>query len=263
MPKAPLCILTSLFLLVAWPLEGGAQSRAKKQEIESQLKSTDADTVMLGIEQIGLLGSSSLIPILAERVRDGLKPELLDAAIATLGAMAHPSAGPVLFELAQHRRPAVRRSAVLAIVSCRPPKGDKKLIELLSDQDPEVRHNAALGLGQVGTAGAVPALFEALDKGVLDAATSIAQLAPPAQTERLFGYLGRVPFDAMAPALSEVLARRNLPTKTKLGLVTRLEELATPEIKTFLQDYLESTEGGRSDAAVRAAASSAVERIAN
>ena len=234
-------------------------------EATEHLESSDPDRIRTGIEALGLVGNARAVPPLADRIRRGLPPELLDAALDTLTVLARPEAGPVLFELSTHRRPEVRLKAILGIVASEPRGADRALVTALSDLDPDVRSAAAIGLGQVGARTSIDSLFHALDRGITEAATSIGQLATPEEVARLLEYLGRVPFDALSPALNEVLARRDVPERTKLEIIARLQELATPEAKTFLQDFVASLpepRRGRTDP-VRQAAEEAILRIAN
>ncbi len=157
-----------------------------------------------------------------------------------LTVLGKPEAGPVLFELLRHRRAEVRIASVDALVATRPRGAEAALIAALSDADSNVRSAAAVGLGQVGGEASIDALFHALDRNILEASTAIGQLAPPAAMERLVGYLGRVPFDALTPAFAELFARANVPERAKLQLIGRLEELATPEVKIYLADLAES-----------------------
>ncbi len=256
---APFLVLCTLLVL-------GGSAQAQKgpslDEIHKQIDSADPDTVQAGIEQAGLLGNPKVVPWLVTRIRRGLTPSLLDGALDTLTVLGQPSAGPVLFELLSHRRAEVRRKAVSAVVMCKPSGGESALTTALSDEDAEVRKLAAEGLGTIGARGSVRTLFLALDRGVTESALSIGQLANAEQVQTLMGYLGRAPFDTMSPALLLVLGRADVPTATKLNVVTRLEELATPEVKTFLRTFADAG-GAPANQSVRQAAIAAAERIAN
>lgn len=253
--------IAAALLLSAAAAEGQEPSLA---EATAMLESNDPNEIRTGIESLGLIGNARAVPPLAARIRAGLRPDLLDVALDTLAILARPEAGPVLFELTTHRRPEVRAKAVQAIAAAEPRGAERALVTGLSDLDPQVRAAAALGLGQVGARGSVDPLFHAMDRGVVEASTAIGQLANPEQVTRLLGYLGRVPFDSLTPALSEVLARRDVPQRTKLDVIARLQELATPEAKAFLQDFVASLpepRRGRPDP-VRQAAEEAILRIA-
>ena len=164
----------------------------------------------------------------------------------------------MLFELLHHRRAEVRVASVEALVATRPRGAEAALVAALSDADANVRAAAAVGLGQVGGEASIDPLFHALDRNILEASTAIGQIAPPAAMDRLVGYLGRVPFDALTPAFAELFARRNVPDRAKLQLIARLEELATPEVKIYLGELAESFPPG----ALQVAAEEASLRIA-
>lgn len=231
----------------------GAAQRLRLADAQRMLQAGDADEVRMGIEALGTLGGNRAVAPLAARIRQGLPPDLLDMAVETLGLLGEASAGPVLFELTHHRRPEVRRAAIEAIVSCRPRGAAAALVTALGDPDPRVRASAALGLGQLGASDALDPLFHAFDRGVLEAATAIGQLADAAAVRRLAGYLGRVPFDALAPAFNEIFARRDVSEEVKLDLVGRIEELATPEVRGYLGELAEALPDGRLRSAVAAA----------
>lgn len=240
-----------------------AQARRGKTAPTELLESDDPAEVRRGIETIGLEGKRRHVRALAKRVRAGLPPELLDLAIDTFTVLGRPEAGDILFELASHRRTPVRTKAVEAIVACKPDGASDALVTALSDDAEPVRNAAALGLGEVGGDEALEPLFVALDRGVLQAATAIGQLADREHVDKLLAHLGRLPFDAMTPALLEVLARDDVPRQLKLDVIGRLAELATADVKTFLQDYVASLPpDDASSEPLRRAAEDAILRIA-
>lgn len=235
-----------------------AEAQVRLNEAIQMLDAQTADEVRLGIEALGTNGSARVVAPLSARIRRGLPAELLDLAIETLGVVGHRDAGPVLFQLLTHRREQVRLAVVSAIVSCRPRGADGALVTALSDSDPRVRAAAALGLGQLGARDKVDHLFHAFERGVLESATAIGQLADGAGADRLLDHLGRVPFDAIAPAVNELIARSDVAERVKLEIIGRLAELATPEVRQYLQELVESLDDGP----VRRSAEDAVARIA-
>ena len=245
---------------------GSAQAqrgRGRSSELDDAvalLGSQSADEVRGGLEALGLQGDPRAVAPIAERVRHGLPPELLDVAIDTLTILGRPEAGPVLFDLTSHRRAAVRVKAVQGIVATRPRGADRVLMEALSDTDPTVRGAAAQGLGELGATAGLDALFHALDRRVPEAAGAIGMLARPAEVERFLGYLGQLPFDQITPALSEMLSRADLSARAKLSIIHHLSELATPEVRVFLEDFVSSLEP-TDHSEVRRAAEDAIPRI--
>lgn len=235
-----------------------ADAQVRLNEAIRMLDADNADEVRLGIEALGTNGTSRVVAPLSARIRRGLPAELLDLAIETLGVVAHRDAGPVLFQLLTHRRESVRLSVVSAIIACRPRGADGALVTALSDSDPRVRAAAALGLGQLGARDKLDDLFHAFERGVIESATAIGQLADGEGANRLLEHLGRVPFDAIAPATNELIARDDVADRVKLEIVGRLAELATPEVREYLQELVEALP----DSPVRRAAEDAVARIA-
>ena len=85
-----------------------AQTKSALENAKRLLASSKRQDVEAGIQSLGLLGTKEAVEPLAARIRAGLPPELLDAAVLTLMALSQPNAGPVLYELCAHRRPQVR-----------------------------------------------------------------------------------------------------------------------------------------------------------
>ena len=202
------------------------------------LQSGDRDSIETGIQSLGLLGTAEAVPPLVERIRAGLAPDLLDTAITTLMALGQPSAAPVLFDLAAHRRPEVRLRAIEAIVALAPKGAEDVLRNALSDQNPQVRSAAALGLGEIKAVGSVDLLFKALDHGNFEASASIGKLVRGDQIPRMLDYLGKTPLSSLGPALGEVLQRKDIGEREKLAIVSRLQDVGTPEVKSYLGDLM-------------------------
>lgn len=264
-PSDPRAWATALAVLaaLAWAPAAGAQELTRDQAIEL-LRSTDHDQIQTGIQSIGLLGDPRAIEPLSERIRDGLAPDLLEAAIDTLTVLGRPEAGPILFELSLHRRPEVRLRAVQAIAATRPRGADRALVTSLSDSSAEVRAAAATALGELGAgaSGALDSLFLALDRGVPEAGPAIGRLARAEHVGRILEYLGRMPFTQMRAVLSAVLSRADVPARAKLDVIARLGELATPEVRTFLEEWVSDLPQGRANEPLRRAAQDTIARIA-
>ncbi|HEY8432325.1 MAG TPA: HEAT repeat domain-containing protein [Sandaracinaceae bacterium] len=258
MRRAVLLLLGALLAAAPSQAQRGRRGSAELARHVEQLGADDPAAVRGALESLGILGDARAAQPIAERIRRGLPPDLLEPAISTLALLGSPEAGPVLFELASHRRPEVRLAAVQAITAVRPRGADRALAQALGDADPQVRAAAASGLGELGATSALDSLFLALDRHVPEAAAAIGRLARPAEVERFLGYLGRLPFDLVTLALGEMLSRDSLAEPARLSIVHRLAELATPEARAFLEQLLPSLpERSR----VRRAAEDAVGRI--
>jgi len=224
------------------------------------LAATNPAEVRGGLEQLGLLGNPRAVDPISDRIRHGLPPEILGVAVDTLMILGRPQAGPVLFDLVNHRRSDIRFKAVQAIVACRPRGAERVLTEALGDSEATVRGAAAEGLGTIGARGAVDALFHAMERRVPEAPMAIAQVANARDVTRFLEALGNVPFTSVMPALSEMLNRADLAASAKLAIIHRLTELATPEVRQFLEDFVGTAEGSV-PANVLRAAQDAIPRI--
>jgi HEAT repeat protein len=216
------------------------KTAAAVEQARKLMASSEREQVEAGIQSLGLLGGAAAVPPLVERIERGLPPELLEAAVVTLMALAQPEAGPVLYELSTHRRPEIRLRALEAISATRPAGAESALVAALSDSDAKVRAAAATALGELHAAGAMEKLFLALDRGNMEASGAIGKVVPASDVKRLLGYLGQIPLHSLGPALSEVLQRKDVPEAAKLEIVARLEEVGTPEVKGYLNDLLAS-----------------------
>lgn len=252
--------LLAALVALALPFPATAQRARTNPEVAQaieQLGGADAAQVRGAIESLGLLGDAAAVEPLSTRIRRGLPPELLDAAVDALMVLGRPEAGPVLFELTGHRRPEVRVRAIQAIGATRPRGADRVLVQALGDGDANVRAAAATALGELGASSAADALFQALDRRLPEAAVALGRVARPAEVTRFLGYLGRLPFDLVTPALREMLQRSELAERSRLEIVQRLAELATPEVASFLGQVASGLPAGN----IRRAAEDAVGRI--
>jgi HEAT repeat protein len=237
-----------------------ASARVEIEQAEHLLHSDQREDVETGIQSLGLLGVPQAVDPLVIRIREGLPPELLELAVTTLLALGQPNAGPVLYELTTHRRSDIRRHAIEAIAATRPVGAEPVLLTALSDEDAQVGSAAAIALGEVGSPRAVDRLFVALDRGNSEASMAIGKLVAPTAVRKLSEYLGEVPFHHMGPALTIVIARRDVPESEKLELIARLQEVGTPEVRGYLGSLLE-TSGDSLSAAVKRAIDRAMQQI--
>jgi hypothetical protein len=231
-----------------------------ESEAIALLASPRRDDVRTGLETLGLSATPTAVTAIANRVRLGLDAELLDLALTTLRIQNRPEAGPVLVELARHRRTEIRARALEAVAACRPAGARDVLVRGLSDLDATVRAAAATGLGDLEARDAVPALILALEHGVAEAALPIGKLGNQDEVRVLVTLLGRVPFATVSSGVALLLARADLPARFRLDLVAKLHELGTGEVRTFLEETLPSVPGGANDP-VRRAIDTAIVRI--
>lgn len=208
------------------------------------------------------VGTPEAADAISLRIRRGLPRQLVVPFVETLGILHQPNAGPVLLEVAiVHRHPDVRVAAIRSIQSCRPSGAASVVRARLGDPSPNVRAAAAVALGALRDRDAVDPLFLALDRQLYEAAPALANIISGDEIGRLTGYVGRLPFDVMSPALTELLAREDIPERRKLDLIAQLQELGTSEVKVFLEELADSIPATGRDARVRQAALDASLRI--
>lgn len=227
-----------------------------------KLAGSDPAALEEALMELVQVGSPDAVEAIANRIRRGLPRPLVVPFVETLGVLRHPSAGPVLVEVAVvHRHPDVRVAAIRALQACRPAGAADAVRERLGDPAPMVRAAAAVTLGALRDREAVDPLFRALDRQLYEAAPALASIVQDAEIPQLTGYLGRLPFDVMSPALTELLAREDVSERRKLDLIAQLQELGTSEVKYFLEQLADSIPATGRDARVRQAALDASLRI--
>lgn len=114
---------------------------------------------------LGRLGGARHLPVLRAAAERRLRAaarlrRVRGDALVALGSLGHPSTVPYLAGLLRDRERAIARSAALALGGCRhDPAAARALVEDgLGADDAFVRAFAAVSLGRVGEASAVPAL---------------------------------------------------------------------------------------------------------
>lgn len=259
MRKLALGLAVSLLSSTALAAPKKAPVQAPPPEIAG-LDADDAVIVRESIESLGMLGTPAAAEAIAARLSRGLPRDLTLVALDALGILQQRVAVPVVEKLTRHRDETIRLRALQTLVALDAPLLRGTLERGLDDPSAEVRAECVQALVRHGHRSSVPVLFRALDAGELGAALPIAVHGDDAAVRRLSSYLGRVPFTAMAEPMARALAREDLERRLRLDLVGRLVELATPEIKYFLED-LAGTLPGPSNDPVKRAVSDAAFRI--
>ena len=90
------------------------------EEIAVMLSSANADEVKMAIESSAMLGNPDVVPMLSERIRAGLPPDLLNSALDALSVINQPGSSELFVGLTRHRKPSVRVRSVQALVPCEP-----------------------------------------------------------------------------------------------------------------------------------------------
>ena len=238
-----------------------AEGQLSLEEIAVMLSSSNPDEVRMAIEASAPLGTPDVIPLIQERIRAGLPPDLLEIAMDSVLLLGDPSAEELFAKLARHRRPTVRKKALQALVSLRAPGASGVLSEALSDDSSDVREAAAEGLGELGAKESTDRLFLAFDRNVVNAGKALGRVVKDDQVPRLLAYFGRVPLTTLTPVLDALLTRRDLSESTKLSVIAQLVELATAEARGYLEGLSQRLPGD-TPARVRRAIDDAVSRIA-
>jgi HEAT repeat protein len=243
----------ALFLAVTASAAQAAPRKAAPASPEVRgLSSSDPAVVRESIESLGMEGTRVAAEAITARLALGLDRELTLVALDALGILQHKPASEVVAPLARHRDATVRLRAVQTLIALEPKDARETLERGLDDLDPRVRAECARALARLGNRGSLPVLFRALDAGQLEAALAIAAHGDEAAIRKLATYLGRVPFAAMTEALAQVLGRADLERRLRLDVVSRLVELATPEVKYFFEDVADSLPGSADDPVKRA-----------
>ena len=240
--SASLCALASLGATAVSPSALAAPAKKAPvsaglslEDLSKMLASQDSDELRMAIESAASLGKANVAPLLIERVRDGLPPDLLKAAIEALLAVGDARAAELFAELGHHRRAAVRANALVALSIMHPANAEAELIKGLSDHDASVRKTAAEGLGQIGTKLALPALFRALEHDVDGAAAAIGKLAEASTVPRVTAYFGRTSFLNLAPILDAVFMRRTIAENVRVDLAETIIKHGTTEARAYME----------------------------
>jgi hypothetical protein len=232
--------------------------------LQTRLASADAASVSAALEAVDERANAASIAALAEFIAHGQPDAFTDRALAALGRTRSPRALPVLSAMTQHRRAQAREAAYLAAANIADPQADLLLGRGLRDSSNAVRVVCARALGERALGGHTAAaqidlLFRAFERGVSEAGPAIGKLADAGQVERLHGFLGRAPIQAMLDAYRALLLRADVNEATKLAIVARLAELATPNVKLFLEELSASHDWSRQLPVLRAMASAAAQ----
>jgi HEAT repeat protein len=237
----PICLLLTFAAGTALAAGGAPKKSARLgaglslEEVAVMLGSPSDDEVRMALESAPSLRNRQATPLIIERVRSGLKPALLLAAVDALGALGDPRAAELLAQLTRHRRPQVRVRAVLALAALKTEATEPALVRALSDPAEEVRDAAADGLALAGAKHALAPLFQAFDRGVGRAGPAIGELAEPSVLPRITSYFGRVSFVGLEPMLDALFLRRNLSEETKLGLVQSIAKQGDAGARGYLE----------------------------
>src|SRR5690606_14049544 len=160
------------------------------------------------IDLLVVLDNPRVVEPLANLLRSGQPDAITDRALDALGSIKDPAGIRVLTEFTHHRRAGARRRAFQALAAIADRRVAPILAEGLSDSDRTVRSAVALALGNIGARGEIDTLFQAFERGVIEAAISIGKLGSKESVERFNQHLGQQPLAIMLSGY-ELFLRRN------------------------------------------------------
>jgi HEAT repeat protein len=207
---------------------------------EAKLGSDDPAAVRQAIDTLAQLGGEPAATAIAARLRRGLPPQLIEHAIDALARIGKPSAGPVLIELTLHRRPQVRKRAVDGIGALKVRSAQSVLLYALDDPSADVREAAVQALGVTGTARALPALFEAAERGLPSALAAVGRIAGARDVKAVMAHAKDGDITRIKPALQIMLERSDLPVQAKVAIVRELATLGSGSARNHLVQWLDS-----------------------
>jgi HEAT repeat protein len=161
-------------------------------------------------------------------------------ALDALGAIGHATSSGAIVPFLHHRDPALRRTAVRALCRTGGVEAIAALRSTLSDSDPAVRSFSAASLGTLRAKEATADLFEALDRGIFDAANAIGRICSVDQCQRFATRIEKLPLSVYTSGIEPMLFRpgSEIPEETKAHLVQKLRDLGTIEVHSYLRDLL-------------------------
>lgn len=215
----------------------------------------DADTLVQGIQAAAATSSVEGARSVSQLILRGVPPRAAAAGLDALAVMGRAEGSPAVERFLEHRRPLLRRHAIAAAQGIHTPALVRALTGKLSDSDEDVRVEAATALAEVGNHDAIEALLLAFERDLeattgpeggrltREAARAIARIGTSDDLTRLFAFLRRAPFHAMADSMRTVLDRRDLPEPFKLRVISTLADLATREVREFLNSVVTNAHG--------------------
>jgi HEAT repeat protein len=254
----------SILPLLSALLSGPGPAAAQGVDLDmaaALLQSRDIAEVRGGIELLGVSQDRRAARFLAEYVRQGPPGPVIESVVESLAALGQPETLTPLLILAEHRRPGVRARVAEALAGLSGSEVRPRLERMLSDSDPSVRAAAARGLARAGNRQSIDVLFRAFEKGVSEASIAIGEIGGPDDADRLLGKLGTRPLPEILPGLQAFLNRGTFADAAKVRIIQRLQELATVEVRQFLEEWVAGLPRNYRGAS-RAAAEQAISRIA-
>lgn len=215
-----------------------APKKPKALSALAGLDASDPEAVQHAIEQAARLKTTKAAKALADRVRQGLPPTLLPAAIDALTAIRKPPAQQALAQLLYHRNPEVRAKAAQSLAEQKAPGAANQLSALLDDPNAKVREAAVNGLSLLGPDSNMPRLLTAASLGDAAAATVAAEKARPTHSSSVASLLSAPLKGPWASCIEKLIRREDWPVKDRVSLAAKLLESKTPGSSTIVEQLV-------------------------
>ncbi len=193
----------------------------------------------------GAEGLDAIIELAKPANREGLSPELLEAATQALAGIAQkgnaePRVFAALRELSSSDRPEIRRIAAAGLGAFTTPQAAETLLALVGgEKDTGVRKTAVAALARQKSEGVMPALMKLLKEPDLDAGLKVAAIRVVAEnpqgslaTQQLVDALGDR--DAEVRKAASAALQRLFPANQALVTGTLTRSLVASQDEAFL-----------------------------
>jgi hypothetical protein len=198
----------------------------------------DEASIRQGFSTLSELGGDAAAEAVVARLRRGLPPQLIEAAIDDLVLLNRPVVGAALLELTQHRRIQIRIKAMQALGALRQRSAQAPLLYALDDPSSEVRSAAVGALAAVGNARALPALLTAAERDVPGAWQAIGSLASANDVKTVLKHAQDGDVMPIRPALDAMLSRKDLPLEARVRVVQQVASLGSPSARVWISDRM-------------------------
>jgi len=198
----------------------------------------DEASIRQGFSTLTELGGDAAAEAVVARLRRGLPPQLIEAAIDDLVLLNRPAVGAALLELTQHRRIQIRIKAMQALGALRQRSAQAALLYALDDPSSEVRSAAVDALAAVGNARALPALLTAAERDVPGAWQAIGSLASANDVKTVLQHAPAGEVMPIRPALDAMLGRKDLPLEARVRVVQQVAALGSASARAWISDRM-------------------------
>lgn len=227
-------------LFATRPALAAPQTKSKPDAatLRADLESGDEIRMLRALSELSVHGSE--VPeareLLCSVLERGAPLRVIEAALVAATAVADAGLSETVARYTLHRSPSVRLTATRTLAVTGGPVAVAALRSALRSADSRVRGAAADGLGKLGARKAVPELFLALDRRVLQAAGAIGRLCAREQCLALSERLGKVPLAAMTAGIDPILLRpaAEIPDDDKINVIGRVAALGTADAARYL-----------------------------